>query len=99
MAELLFVCIVTGFLLVVLGLAGARHDLSGSNGAVEALEIVGFVCFLFCFVLTSLIQFGLSDSEFKQELTYALIACSFLAGRLFGMTDSMFPCLFFIVAV
>lgn len=74
-----FICILLGFLLVVLGLAGARHDLSGSDGAVEALEICGFVSFLFSVVLSALIRYA--DLDYEKEISYANIATCFLAGE------------------
>ena len=79
-----FVILGTGFLLVMFGLAGAGRDLAGAGGAVEALEISGFICYMVCFVLVGLVKFGDfskdSGSGPSEEIVYAYITAAFVSG-------------------
>ena len=77
-----FVIVSVGFLLVMFGLSGAGRDLAGAGGAVEALQICGFVCYLVCFVLVGLVKFGELDKS--EEVQYAYVTAAFVSGMVYS---------------
>ena len=85
-----FIFTMLGFLLIVLAMAGASKELTGAGGAVEALEISGFLSFLMTFVLTALVQYGQVDSQ--REVNIANVVFSFLTGQYVSPGDARYTC-------
>ena len=71
---LAFVVTAVGFLLMTLAFAGAGRDLTGADGAVEALEICGFLTFLTAFVLTAMVQYGQLENSRDVQIAHAALA-------------------------
>jgi len=90
-----FVILGTGFLLVMFGIAGAGRDLAGAGGAVEALEISGFICYMVCFVLVGLVKFGdFADDKGSpsEEIVYAYITAAFVSVLLIIIGLGIYGC-------
>lgn len=79
--SLSFILTAVGYLLVLVSLSGAGRDLHGMNGAVEALEILGFLLYTAAFTLTTMVQYGQLD--YSENIQISHVTITYAAGENF----------------
>ena len=66
--------------LVLSGMTGLAYE--GKDGAVEGLEITGFICYVVAVLLALLAYYGGGDLKGNKIAVLITICFSFLAGKL-----------------